>query len=947
MRKLIKFLFILMITIVLSSFASAYSETLGNELVLAMPFNDSVDYSDNAFPFSEQGTITYGSTSCIHENCYQGSGSDADYLNTSSISLVSGVNWAVSVWLEFDASNVLNYVLDFDSVDIRSSIWRDNSNHVGTEYPTGKQTYATDEDISLANWIFQHNSSGTYIYKNGTLVQTGDAGTTLNEGILILFKDKVSANRFFKGEVDELYIWNRSLTMVEIADLSANNGSSFYPFTLDSTPLTLQKNTQIPSDIRYDTFNIVNITYNISHTSELNTSTINLYSKTNSTTSDTLIYTNGAFTGGYIKNDYISNISDTFKFVLADNDILPATYNIDEELMENTSHNTGLIYDNEFIKIQLINISLSKQYNYIEMMISGGGTQSARIYYCNDTYTTGNPDIVCTNFYNLQASTPYNHTHSIYSSHKLIPFPIIDGKINGVGVTSTSYIFVEGRGGLNAWTYSYLPISVRTGNSQVSTNNGVSYSTIAGTIDAHAHQFNGTEKIYYYADVCDINNLCANSSIYSETLEFDPLPPTSPDVYKPTTGGYGGVIEINYTASTPYPTRTIQKYNISLYDSTLVYVKDIRNNTLNLSYNWDSTGTPQGTYYIRVDVCDNASLCSFGYSSEFDIDTTNPSSLINAPDVYENATAVISYLFTDDNLYSYYINVTYPNGTTIINETNISLTGKTSVNAGLSIDMTGLPLGVYTANARVCDGHTLSYVDDMDVIKDTDELIFDDISISFLDKISAVDTSYIKLDDRYSFSLTTERAVTSKEIIVSSPYYIDILENTGYKGHLVTGNKWIDFEGELIDNVIVNRIDDKTVRVSISSTKPISIWEFNSIGELNCITDSETFEYMVAPIPPDNIYDDTDDIAYATGWFNNDALDYTTTAGMMGYFFIFIILVGLIVACETIKIPALAIITGLGVVFFGIYLYTIISSIIGILSILFGLFYMVGSSRFL
>ena len=72
--------------------------------------------------------------------------------------------------------------------------------------------------------------------------------------------------------------------------------------------------------------------------------------------------------------------------------------------------------------------------------------------------------------------------------------------------------------------------------------------------------------------------------------------------------------------------------------------------------------------------------------------------------------------------------------------------------------------------------------------------------------------SYIKEKDKYTYSFDVKNPTNNIVYVVESIDYIDIL-NTKYKGHLITGNKWIDFEGASVKTANVNRIDDNKIEV--------------------------------------------------------------------------------------------------------------------------------------
>jgi len=149
--------------------------------------------------------------------------------------------------------------------------------------------------------------------------------------------------------------------------------------------------------------------------------------------------------------------------------------------------------------------------------------------------------------------------------------------------------------------------------------------------------------------------------------------------------------------------------------------------------------------------------------------------------------------------------------------------------------------GAFLATVRVCDGHTDSTID-FNAGKYQNELTFDNSAVRIYqkDKTDTAAISYTKKTDRWAFDFNTKVAETTKTFIVESTQYIDIIESD-YKGHLITGTKWVDFEEKDVYKVDVKRITNKKVEVTVYSGKLKSSWNFNSIGELNCVTESRQF----------------------------------------------------------------------------------------------------------
>ena len=227
---------------------------------------------------------------------------------------------------------------------------------------------------------------------------------------------------------------------------------------------------QSPADISNTNLftSILNITYNITDTIGLNTSTVNIYYKTNSSYSECEIYINGTASCDYQQRSFSSSSSNLYSFNLNGRDVYPGTYNYNETIMINTAHQSYLLNSNSsYLKIRLFNVTNKKSYGIFELFANASSTSGPlRIYYCNSSYAYGIPltSPNCIDFYNLESNVAFNHSHSQNSYHQLIPFAVntTNGKINNdIYVTPTSYFILRGRDDSD-WKAYYIPQISRT-----------------------------------------------------------------------------------------------------------------------------------------------------------------------------------------------------------------------------------------------------------------------------------------------------------------------------------------------------------------------------------------------------------------------------------------------------------------------------------------------------
>ncbi|VVB66897.1 Concanavalin A-like lectin/glucanases superfamily protein [Candidatus Norongarragalina meridionalis] len=228
-------------------------------------------------------------------------------------------------------------------------------------------------------------------------------------------------------------------------------------------------------------------------------------------------------------------------------------------------------------------------------------------------------------------ATTFNHTHTVNSSHLIASFAVntTTGTVSGVGVTPTSYFAT--RGGYD-WNTTYIPTD--TSSARYSANNGGNWSPIIGTLDAHLHQYDGTDTLYYYVCAKDVpgNENCTTATMRSDLLERGSMPPSAPHVTNPTATTYAGNVEINYTAALSPNGYAIDLYNVSLtYENGTFLRTIISNNSPALSCVWNSTSVADGNYTVTVRACDINALCANGTSNVFTVDNSVPVITVVSP----------------------------------------------------------------------------------------------------------------------------------------------------------------------------------------------------------------------------------------------------------------------------------------------------------------------------
>ncbi len=124
----------------------------------------------------------------------------------------------------------------------------------------------------------------------------------------------------------------------------------------------------------------------------------------------------------------------------------------------------------------------------------------------------------------------------------------------------------------------------------------------------------------------------------------------------------------------------------------------------------------------------------------------------------------------------------------------------------------------------------------------------------------------------------------------------------------------------------------KNTRKKLNHTSVFKLVGFGIVAAMNTL--------RVAAANPYNL-------SLLTGeWFNTEILNTQTTAGVLFYFFIFIVYVGMIVLSEHTKMPAFMFLSGLLGFFIGLLFYVIISAVIGVIFIVIAVIYMIRSIAF-
>ena len=473
---------------------------------------------------------------------------------------------------------------------------------------TGKYTYMIKANVTNGVVFYVNNSGGGA----PGVIQWGGANASY-DNLYIFFDNWESA---IYTQINYIYLSNYEFNVSRGLISNSVLGIQEQGITPNQPPILTFDYTQPNLFNPFSAFgSIINVSYNITDSLGIQNNTLQIYYKTN-LSNEYDEYVNGSGVNTFDNKSYFSGIEQKYTFRLSDNDVFPATYAINEKYMENTTHIklNGVPFQAYRIKLQ--NISNTENISFLEIM--GNSNNQVDFYRCNSSASNGLVSSLCDLFYQLP-SMKANHTHSIYSNHTVIP---VNLRLNNGDQ------FVIAGNNLNMW---YIANISRVDESQTSNNNGLTWSNLSGTIDAHLHQYSQSTQFCFYANATNTVNLTGQSILTCKTLQYTNFPPSNVNVFRPINAYYRINMSINYTASTPFLNNNIVYYNISLVNLINQPLYFVSNNSLYLNYVLDTRIYTDSNYKVSITACDNNSLCSISYSEEFNIKNTPPSITVILP----------------------------------------------------------------------------------------------------------------------------------------------------------------------------------------------------------------------------------------------------------------------------------------------------------------------------
>jgi hypothetical protein len=255
------------------------------------------------------------------------------------------------------------------------------------------------------------------------------------------------------------------------------------------------------------------------------------------------------------------------------------------------------------------------------------------------------------------------------------------------------------------------------------------------------------------------------------------------------------------------------------------------------SFNFTASGLATGNYSLMVFSNDSAGNKANATVNML-VDVLPPTITDNMPSKSTRLTSFRVNTTASDNylIFSYNMTCLDPDNNIILSNYSNMILLKNYTWSGL-LNLSGHNNWVVSCKNIVYDTHTSNDISILDAKPLTESKIEFTEEKTSLTIETSKEYSLItsKLTDRYTFIVKSkekikETSIFNRNYTITSNSKIFYLDKTKYKGHLISGSLWLDFEGS--DSIIeIERINDYSVLIKETSTKDNVI--FKSVGILN------------------------------------------------------------------------------------------------------------------
>lgn len=267
------------------------------------------------------------STDCINGGCVKLDGT-GDFINVTGYTGEPSAtnNFTIVIWVNTSSSATAYNLLANDINPYTAAGTWSIDNNVATALTgyTGasltKSSTFPKKDNRWSQVIFIGNDTGTYLYLNGTSVSGNGTHASITSGRIFFGCQRDGSTWCLNGMLDEIGIWNRSITPSEVSELWNNGNGLFYGITLNSYLVSPTNNSKLSSNIitfkanfTYSTYNISNATYYVyNETGLFNKTTVALTPANN----NSMLNISGFKMGSYLWDVYSCYTNSTSTFCM-------------------------------------------------------------------------------------------------------------------------------------------------------------------------------------------------------------------------------------------------------------------------------------------------------------------------------------------------------------------------------------------------------------------------------------------------------------------------------------------------------------------------------------------------------------------------------------------------------------------------------------------------------
>jgi len=301
---------------------------------------------------------------------------------------------------------------------------------------------------------------------------------------------------------------------------------------------------------------------------------------------------------------------------------------------ENKTNQYVELYNNQWMKLKFYpkmfyNYTQENYTIYLDLNVDPSFTPNTRpleIYFCNSSYTTGDPSKTSNCAYVEEIDSTDTRTIVIAnSSYIQNVFYIADGYIDGVKVTDEAYLVLRTTAPpTQAFRLHYADDVINEyinftnfGHAWVSSDNGNTWNPVSYTPDFYLIATQAErDKVMYYVYACDNYGNCANSTIQYDSLDPVNHPPGEPLIIEPAENAtLTGLVNASWLTIgdpdfDPFNASIHLFYPDGTYFTTIAENIPGSNQQYNYTYEFNTSLYPTGTYRLNVTLCDSHGLCS-------------------------------------------------------------------------------------------------------------------------------------------------------------------------------------------------------------------------------------------------------------------------------------------------------------------------------------------------